>query len=369
MIFSFMTSEQNTISPGTLLKGESAGVSLYLDIGWTSTDDGFFKGFDFGNKKGNYTKINKSNVGWDISFDDYRTQGITSNSMSLLSNHPIHRNTDNLVIDNDFAIDNSELKCIEQTKQIPDLEQNLSLEEVSSNISILLKTYLENALEVSNKPLIVHFSGGLDTGAIVSVINKYNLPIDVKTDSVGKVLLNDHTNRSPNFTAFATSKVKQFPGFSYNQIPIDQDNVVVSGHYGGIEMLRFPQHVKSIFNHYGLDYNNELQKCKGSYLYNFLQCADHNCDKTYPADESDTLLETKNWILDCIKYNMEIQSIENCEYVFPWRQTEIPVQMLNLNFESFKEHVFHSTVHKKIIEMNDKKIINFIPKEKEKEIW
>ena len=43
--------------------------------------------------------------------------------------------------------------------------------------------------------------------------------------------------------------------------------------------------------------------------------------------------------------------------------------MLNLNFDTFKEHVFHSTVHKKIIEMCDEKIINIIPQEKEKEIW
>ncbi len=369
MIFSFMTAQQNTMSPGTLYKGEAGGVSLYLDIGWTKTDNGYFKGFDFGNKKGNYTQIEKTHTGWSISFDDYRTQGITSNSLSLLSNHPVHRNTDNLQIDTDFLIDNSELKHIQYPKEPIDFEQNLSLEEVSSTISDLIKTYLENVLEISKKPLIVYFSGGLDTGAIVSVINKYNLPIEVKTDTVGKVILNNSDTRSPNFSYFATSKAKQFPSFSYNQVPIEEQNVLVSGHYGGIEMLRFPQHVKSIFKHYNLDYNSELQKCKGSYLYNFLQCADHNCDTTYPASNFDTLSETKNWIIDIIKYNMEIQSIENCEYVFPWRQLEIPKLMLNLNFETFKEHVFHSTVHKKIIEMNDKKIINFIPKEKEKEIW
>ena len=39
------------------------------------------------------------------------------------------------------------------------------------------------------------------------------------------------------------------------------------------------------------------------------------------------------------------------------------------NFDDFKEHVFHSTVHKKIIEMNDNKINNIIPQQKEKEIW
>ena len=66
---------------------------------------------------------------------------------------------------------------------------------------------------------------------------------------------------------------------------------------------------------------------------------------------------------------MEIQSIENCEFIFPWRQIDIPVVMLNLNFDDFKEHAFHSTVHKKIIEMNDDKINNIIPTQKEKEIW
>ena len=93
----------------------------------------------------------------------------------------------------------------------------------------------------------------------------------------------------------------------------------------------------------------------GSYLYNFLQCADHNCDKTYPQYEFTELVKTKCHILDAIKYNMELQSVEKNLFVFPWRQVEIPVAMLNLNFDDFKEHVFHSTVHKKIIEMNDNK--------------
>ena len=66
---------------------------------------------------------------------------------------------------------------------------------------------------------------------------------------------------------------------------------------------------------------------------------------------------------------MELQSVEKNLFVFPWRQVEIPVAMLNLNFDDFKEHVFHSTVHKKIIEMNDNKINNIIPTQKEKEIW
>jgi hypothetical protein len=66
---------------------------------------------------------------------------------------------------------------------------------------------------------------------------------------------------------------------------------------------------------------------------------------------------------------MELQTLENNLFVFPWRQVEIPVAMLNLDFNDFKEHVFHSTVHKKIIEMNDNKINNIIPTQKEKEIW
>ena len=65
---------------------------------------------------------------------------------------------------------------------------------------------------------------------------------------------------------------------------------------------------------------------------------------------------------------MEIQTVEKFNFIFPWRQTDIPVQMLNLNFESFKEHVFqHGT--QKNPEMCDEKIINIIRQEKEKEIW
>lgn len=369
MIFSFMTSDQTELPPSTILKDESAGVSLYLDIGWTKTADGYTKGFNFGNRKGNYTNIIKTNAGWKILFDDYRTQGITSNEKAILSNHPLHRTTDNLPVDSDFVIENKKLETITYPKQPQVFDKDLSLDEVSFNITQYIKSYLENALEKSKKPLIAYSSGGLDTGVIVSVINKFKLPITVKTNTLGQIYLNNIDNRSPNFTYFATSNSKNFPSFSFNQLPIEEQNVLVSGHFGGIEMLRFPQHVKSIFKHYDLDYNEELQKCKGSYLYNFLQCADHNCDNTYPASNFDTLQETKNWILDIIKFNMEVQSIENCEFVFPWRQKEIPIQMLNLNFDTFKEHVFHSTVHKKIIEMNDKKIINFIPQEKEKEIW
>ena len=58
-------------------KGVSAGVSLYLDVGWTKTDNGFTKGYKIGDPKGNYTNITKTETGWHIESDDYRTQGIT----------------------------------------------------------------------------------------------------------------------------------------------------------------------------------------------------------------------------------------------------------------------------------------------------
>ena len=364
-----MTPGQIKRPPSTILKGESAGVSLFLDVGWTKTDNGFFKGFKLGDRKGNYTEISKIDSGWHVEFDDYRTQGLTSNYVSLLSNHPAHRETDNLPVDRDYYTEDLQLRFNEYPQDDLVFDQELSLDHVAHNIAMLIKTYLEKAIEVSSKPLVLYFSGGLDSGVILSIINKYKLPIEVRLDTQGKVLVNEFSNQTPNFLMFANSKNDVFPGFAYKQIPIEQTKVLVSGHYGGIEMLRFPQHVKALFNHYDLDYNKELQKCKGSYLYNFLQCANHNCDRTYPAPEHNDMAETKHWILNAIKYNMEIQSIEKCEMIFPWRQKDIPIQMLNLNFEDFKDHVFHSTVHKKIIEMFDEKIINIIPQEKEKEIW
>ena len=368
MIFSFMTPGQIKRPPSMINKGESAGVTLYLDVGWTKTDNGFFKGYKTGLRKGNYTEITKTNTGWNVEFDDYRTQGITSNYVSVLSNHPYHRETDNLPVDRDYSIEDLQLRYKSYPEKKYYFDQDLSLDHCAHNIMVLIKSYLEKALEQIDKPLVLHFSGGLDTGVLLAIRNKFNLPIEVKMDNQGKVLLSDTTEQSPNFRAFADSS-GPFPGFAYKQVPLEQTKVLVSGHYGGIEMLRFPQHVKALFHHYNLDYNEELQKCKGSYLYNFLQCADHNCDTTYPAPGYDDIAQTRHWILNAIKYNMEIQSVEKCNYVFPWRQTDIPVQMLNLNFDTFKEHVFHSTVHKKIIEMCDEKIINIIPQEKEKEIW
>jgi len=368
VIFSFMTPGQIKRPPSMIEKGESAGVKLYLDVGWTKTENGFFKGYKIGDRKGNYTNITKTEAGWHIEFDDYRTQGITSNYISVLSNHPDHRTTDNLPIDRDFYIDNLQLKFNEYPKNTYYFDQNISLEHCAHNIMMLIKSYLEQTLEAVDKPVVLHFSGGLDTGVLLAIINKFNLPIEVKMDNQGKVILSKPDEHTPNLRAFANS-TPPFPGFAYKQVPLEQSKYLVSGHYGGIEMLRFPQHVKALFRHYDLDYNEELQKCKGSYLYNFLQCADHNCDKTYPAPEYDDIAQTRHWILDTIKYNMEIQTVEKFNFIFPWRQTDIPVQMLNLNFESLKEHVFHSTVHKKIIEMCDEKIISIIPQEKEKEIW
>tara|TARA_R110002074_G_scaffold127137_1_gene265937 strand:- start:3256 stop:4383 length:1128 start_codon:yes stop_codon:yes gene_type:complete len=375
MIFSFMTPGQIQRPPTMIMKDESADVRLFLDVGWTKTDTGYFKGYKLpGERKGNYTEITKIDTGWRVEFDDYRTQGIVSNFQSSLSNHPVHRETeihsDNLPVDSDYSIENMQLvrhnHCM--PKKAWNMEQDYTLDQCAHKISMFLKEYMENVLETIDKPIVLHFSGGLDTGVLLSIINKYNLPIEVKMDNQGKVLLNSNNDISPNFQHFVNSK-SPFPGFAYKQIPLENKRWLVSGHYGGIEMLRFPQHVKSLFRHYDLDYNEELQKNVGSYLYNFLQCADHNCDETYPQYEFNDIVETKCHVLDAIKYNMEIQTIENNLLVLPWRQVEIPVAMLNLNINDFKEHVFHSTVHKKIIEMNDDKINNIIPTQKEKEIW
>ena len=83
-----MTPGQIKRPPSMIKKGESAGVSLYLDVGWSKTDNGFFKGYKIGDRKGNYTNITKTETGWHIEFDDYRTQGITSNYISVLSKPP-----------------------------------------------------------------------------------------------------------------------------------------------------------------------------------------------------------------------------------------------------------------------------------------
>lgn len=373
MIFSFLTPGQLYRPPMSKLAGESAGVKLFTDTGWTKTDTGFFKGYDFGNRKGNYVNILKTDTGWKVEFDDYRTIGCSSNYVSLLSNHPLHRETDNLPVDKDFEIDDLQLKLIPHYTDKPNFnfDQNLSLDHCAHNISVTILQYLENFLEykTNDDPVVLHYSGGLDTAVIWSVINKYKLPIEVKTDNQGKVVLSRPAEQSPNLRYFAESQFKQFPGFAYKQIPLENKKWLVTGHYGGIETLRFPQHVKSIFNHYDLDYNEELHKNSKSYLYNFLQCADHNCDKTYPAKNYDTIYQTKIWITDQIKYNMEIQTVDKYQMVFPWRQIDIPVLLLNLNMEDFKEHVFHSTVHKKIIEMNDSKILALVPTQKETEIW
>ena len=371
MIFSLMTPGQIQRPPTLILKGESAGVRLFLDVGWTKTDNGFFKGFKFAEeRKGNYTNIIKTDTGWHVEFDDYRTVGIVSNFRSVLTNHPVFRYTDNLPVDSDYYIKDMQLYRHDHNDPPKsfNFHQDYELEECSYKISMMIKLYLEELLEVADKPVVFHFSGGLDTGVILSIINKFKLPIEVKMDNQGKVVLNKPDDLSPNFQMFSNEK-NPFPGFGYKQVPIENKRYLISGHYGGIEMLRFPQHVKYLFRHYDLDYNEELQKNEGSYLYNFLQCANHNCDKTYPAYEFDDITRTKNHILDAIKYNMELQTVDHNLFAFPWRQTGIPLAMLNLNFEDFKEHVFHSTVHKKIIEMNDDKINNIIPQQKEKEIW
>ena len=52
-----MTPGQIKRPPSMINKGESAGVTLYLDVGWTKTDNGFFKGYKTGLRKGNYTEI------------------------------------------------------------------------------------------------------------------------------------------------------------------------------------------------------------------------------------------------------------------------------------------------------------------------
>ena len=85
-------------------KGESGGVRLLLDVGWTQTEEGFFKGFKRGDRLGHYVNIIKTDGGWKVEFDDYRSVGIVSNYQSVLSNHPIHRVTDNLPVDRDFEI-------------------------------------------------------------------------------------------------------------------------------------------------------------------------------------------------------------------------------------------------------------------------
>ena len=330
-------------------------VCLYIDQFWQKTSTGFYKGYDY-----EYVKIDIVDGVIDISMPFYhQSRTYFNNSTGLLVTNYYASYDDN----DDCSIDHFRYDGQSHFTEsvIPDYGYNdVTFESAADIIEEEIYKRIDSALSKYNKNML-YFSGGLDTAVVLAVIKKYKFPISVNFSTNGfeipqLVNMSKSALRTPLYNLFL-SKYECYK----ECIVTEPFTGLFTGFSGGMETLRFPSHMRALYNCYGMDYDDVIDQYDDAYLTNF-----HISEYIYDWEwyQGGDLATAKKIILNQLLHNKEILPIDHHIMLVPWRIPQVPQLMLGMSMKDLTEHTFHSTLHKVIIENTFPDIIKLVPERK-----
>ena len=334
---------------------ENDEVCLYLDMFWENTKTGFYKGHEY-----EHVKIDIVDNVIDISMPFYN------------QSKTFYNNDTGLLITNNVAFYGDQQPCtIDHFKYdgnshftesvIPDYNyKDITFESGAKIIEEKIAERISSACSKFNKS-ILYFSGGLDTAVILAIIKKYKFPVTINYSTSGweiPDLLKSHKRsiRTPLYNEYIRSYE------CYKECMIAEPfTAVFTGFCGGIETMRFPMHMRSLYKCYDMDYDDIIDDYDDAYLtyFHISECLHH-----WENYEGGDLEGAREWILNAILCNKEILSIDHHNIIVPWRIPEVPQIMLGMSINDLTLQSFHSTMHKVIIENTFPDAIKLVPERK-----
>jgi hypothetical protein len=254
----------------------------------------------------------------------------------------------------------------EQVYVPPVTGEKITCEEAATEILKILRTSMHE-IAASPKRFDLYASGGLDTAVLQAIVMADELPINIIYRSQGEHHIGEkHYNQagpqhrwmmgSPNHTDF-------------KMLPVWSDNII-TGHYGGMEIVRWPDAMRGLFTLHGFDWDYAHQRNFDSYLGKFHDNKAHQASHSgkYPGMTvtEDSTIEDARWYADnVLMHTSEVWDVDGKDIRTPFRNRDIHWWVTALGGNSLVEQGFHSEVHKQIIKMTYPKLLKTVDKIKD----
>lgn len=243
----------------------------------------------------------------------------------------------------------------------PVLDNNLGYEEVATIIKDRMIEKMHNYCEQFGK-LELFISGGIDTGMIHAIALHEKLPININTKYKNYVypLLLDYDKAGPQQKFCAEYQ------YTFRQLPPIGKNVLVA--FGAdVSSIAQAHMARPIYDHLGLDYEEEFQKASSANYYNTQQKQDRGFaqKESFIKDFKD-ILDVK-WHIDSIS-NMDIHDrwdIDNRRLLNPTADRDFQWLQMALNAKDFNLNHHDKIVYKTIIKMTSPQVLDLCNKSKE----
>lgn len=268
-------------------------------------------------------------------------------------------------LDVDVNVNTLEIEPAE-TISIHDLilasERKLTLEEAAYRaVDIIQRSLvadLRRSIRLGDKPAKLYTTGGLDTAVLEAVIrctdyaNRY---VEIDRSLHG-------TKCDPRWASRGAERRFLLPHHpDLKQIPPHR-GVLITGHWGGVALGRWPAIVRGYAKLDGWDYDQELERHRGSYLYNFLKSPTHRAadPNIYPGIDADTPEEVLDRASEILYHSHEVRNFDDTVLVTPFRHADLHQVVHQLKPELLLDNAFTSSLHMAIIEVCDPSVFDTV---------
>ena len=306
------------------------GWFLYLDKGWTRTENYFFKGFSSSWCKIYVEPTIRVETNKLRDFPIYHSKEAFSNFQKLDDVVPVDG-----IIEIDTEINISYIKNfypritnVQQTfKECRELLYDALIENVGS--------FAAN----NKKTVYIPEQGGIDTLTVRSVFDY--LGVDYKTF--------DLPSKQPELSKVGEELAKNHWGF--RQIQENEDSVVVTGFYGDEWVLRNPYYAHVILSGRGVSITEEFDKTVNCYMKEYFENYRKKC-----STPSTTSIET---LMTQICNDFQIWHLHNTYFLSPLKQTSL-LTLLSADTQTVIDQVTDAKLSKSIIEECSPKLLDLI---------
>jgi hypothetical protein len=332
MIFSCSSNNLDYSSLGLTEHRLDNGWNLYLDKGWTKTENYFHKGLSSSWCKIYVDPFLKIETNKFRDFPMYYNDTEVSNFQKLDKVIPV----DGLVkIDNNIQIEYQQNFYPHiNTKHISFSEcHDILFDSLIENVNIFAST--------NHKPVYIPAQGGIDTLTVRSVFDY--LKVDYKTFH----LPIEATAPSP----LRAKLSKNHWGFT--QVEEKNDTVIVTGFYGDEWVLRNPYYVHVLLSQRGVNLTEEFDRTTSCYMKEYFENYREKCKLSPRMTVEELVSQVCN--------DFQIWHLHDTRYLSPMKHPAL-LELMTANNQTVIDQVTDAKLSKSIIERCSASLIDLADK-------
>jgi len=306
------------------------GWFLYLDKGWTKTENYFYKG-----EKSSYCKIYVDPV-VRIETNKLRDFPIYHNQTEISN----FKKLDNIVpVDGVVEIDQDITIQYQQGFYPRIATKPISFKDCHD---ILFDALIENVgtfASMNKRPVYIPVQGGIDTLTVRSVFDF--LSVDYQTFDLPK--------EAPVPSSLKAELSKNYWGF--NQVEEKENAVIVTGFYGDEWVLRNPYYVHVLLSSRGINLAAEFDRRPSCYMKKYFEHYREKCGHETNITVEELIAQMCN--------DFQIWHLDNTRYLSPLKHESL-IDLLTADSETVIDQVTDARLSRSIIEKCNPKLIELI---------